>query len=229
MTDLGNLGLSSFGFAINSGGQIVGHSRINDGSFRAFIWEKGGPMVDLNTLVSPASSVVLVDPYYINDRGYIAVAGVLPNGNEHAFVLVPGGSCDETCEGRIAASQNSATSAQYLATRTRESEARVGPASQLRNRLGQRYHSTLPIVKNDTPGQDGIVNQPVPNNGDSGVGPVSGTPLWLEEKNPIQDLDALIGTGIGGGCVVRGGQCYPQHNCCPGLKCVPASVRAFCR
>ena len=119
MTDLGNLGLSSFGFAINSSGQVVGHSRINDGTFRAFIWEKGGPMVDLNTLVSPASNVVLVDPYYINDRGYIAVAGVLPNGDEHAFVLVPGGSCDDTLRGQNRREPNSSTSAQYLATSTR--------------------------------------------------------------------------------------------------------------
>ena len=140
MTDLGNLGLSSFGFAINSGGQIVGHSRINDGTFRAFLWEKGGPMVDLNTLVSPASNVVLVDPYYINDRGYIAVAGVLPSGDEHAFVLVPGGDCDSDCERRIATSQNSSTSAQYLATKTQDNESRVTPVNHFGNRFGQRYH-----------------------------------------------------------------------------------------
>jgi probable HAF family extracellular repeat protein len=139
MMDLGNLGLSSFGFAINSGGQVVGHSRINDGTFRAFIWEKGGPMVDLNTLVSPASDIVLVDPYYINDRGYIAVAGVLPNGDEHAVILIPDGDCDDDTEARIAASQNSATSAQYLATRTRDSESGASSAQQLRNRSMQRY------------------------------------------------------------------------------------------
>ncbi len=140
MSDLGNLGLSSFGFAINSGGQIVGHSKINDGSFRAFIWEKSGPMVDLNALVYPASNIVLVDPYYINDGGYIAVAGVLPNGDEHAFVLVPSGYCDGACEGGIAAGQNRATSAQYLATRTLDSESRVSPANHLGNRFGPRYH-----------------------------------------------------------------------------------------
>src|SRR5277367_3693837 len=44
MTDLGNLGQTSFAFDINSEGQIVGHSKINDGTFRAFLWEKGGPM-----------------------------------------------------------------------------------------------------------------------------------------------------------------------------------------
>jgi len=139
MTDLGNLGLSSFGFAINSEGQVVGHSKINDGTFRAFMWEKGGPMVDLNTLFSPGSGIVLVDPYYINDRGYIAVRGVLANGNERAVVLVPDGDCDDDCEGRIAASQNNAAPAQNAATMKQDSESRVSPANQFRNRIMQRY------------------------------------------------------------------------------------------
>lgn len=80
-------------------------------------------MVDLNTLVWPASDILLVDPYYINDRGYIAVRGFLPNGDQRAVVLVPSGDCDDACEGRIAAGQNRATSAQYLATRTLDSES----------------------------------------------------------------------------------------------------------
>jgi len=139
MTDLGNLGLSSFAFAINSGGQVVGHSKINDGTFRAFLWEKGGPMVDLNALVCPGSDIVLVDPYYINDRGQIAVQGVLPSGDEHAILLIPDG-CDDPVEAGIAASQNNAAHTQNLETVTQGGESRVGPANQLRNRLAQRYH-----------------------------------------------------------------------------------------
>ena len=140
ITDLGNLGLSSFAFAINSESQVVGHSKINDGTFRAFLWEKGGPMVDLNTLVFPASDIVVVDPYYINDRGEIATTGVLPNGDQHAVLLVPDGDCDDDCEGRIAASQNNAAHTQNPETVTQGGESRVGPANQLRNRLAQRYH-----------------------------------------------------------------------------------------
>ena len=140
MTDLGNLGLSSFAFAINSGGQVVGHSKINDGTFRAFIWEKGGPMVDLNTLVSPASDIVVVDPYYINDRGQIASTGFLPNGDERAVLLIPDGDCDDAVEAGIAASQNNVAPAQNPATMKQGSESRLGPANQFRNRLMQRYH-----------------------------------------------------------------------------------------
>ena len=142
MTDLGNLGVSSFAYAINSGGQVIGHSKINDGTFRAFLWEKSKPMVDLNTLVYPASDILLVDPYYINDRGYIAVRGFLPNGDQRAVMLVPDGNCDDACEGRIATSQNIATSAQYLAAGTRDNESRVSPGSQMRNRFGQRHVPT---------------------------------------------------------------------------------------
>ena len=37
MTDLGNLGQTSFAFSINSANQVVGHSLLNDGTFRAFL------------------------------------------------------------------------------------------------------------------------------------------------------------------------------------------------
>lgn len=95
MTDLGQL----FGkyhcnnaFSINSKGQVVGQSGpacdTNEvGS--AWLWENGGPMVDLNTLVPPGSKLHLVEAKYINDRGEITGDGVLPNGNHHAFLLIP--------------------------------------------------------------------------------------------------------------------------------------------
>jgi probable HAF family extracellular repeat protein len=50
----GNLGLTSFAFAINNRGQVVGHSLTEDGTFHAFLWEDGGPMIDLNSLIAPA-------------------------------------------------------------------------------------------------------------------------------------------------------------------------------
>jgi hypothetical protein len=48
-------------------------------------------MFDLNTLVSPASELNLNFPTIINDRGEIAGQAQLPNGDIHAFLLVP---CD---------------------------------------------------------------------------------------------------------------------------------------
>jgi probable HAF family extracellular repeat protein len=140
MTDLGNLGQTSFAFAINSEGQIVGHSKIDDGTFRAFLWEKGGPMVDLNMLVPPASDVVLADPYSINDRGEIAVTGFLPNGDEHAVILIPNSDCEDACEARITAGQNHAAVAVQIQSTSRSSESESAPINSMRYRFAQRSH-----------------------------------------------------------------------------------------
>lgn len=96
MTDLGNFGLSSVGFNINSKGQIVGHSRLIDGTPHAYLWEKGGPMMDLNTLIPP-TDLLLIDAFDINDQGEIAGEALLPNGDIHGVLLVPCGERDAAC------------------------------------------------------------------------------------------------------------------------------------
>ena len=94
-TDLGTLAgdASSVGFDINEGSQIVGIST-NDFSdlsqYHAFLWQPGGPILDLNDLVS-GSSLQLVLPATINDHGEIAGIGLDTEGNQHAFILVPCG------------------------------------------------------------------------------------------------------------------------------------------
>ena len=100
MTDLGNLGKTSVAHSINSKGQIVGGSRISfeTGEIRAFLYENGGPMIDLNTLVPAGSSLKLVFAESINDRGEIVGAGAPPGVSSgdafslgHAFLLIPVG------------------------------------------------------------------------------------------------------------------------------------------
>jgi probable HAF family extracellular repeat protein len=98
MISLGNLGQTSFALFVNPEEQVVGVSKINDGSVRPFLWEKGGPIVDLNTLVSPQSDIRVMEPYDINDRGEIDATAVLPNGDERAVLLIPDGDCDDDCE-----------------------------------------------------------------------------------------------------------------------------------
>ena len=98
MIDLGNLGITSAGKFINSKGQVVGASRVSrvPSQASAFIWENGGPMIDLNTLISANPSLHLVSADCINDRGEIAGTGV-PAGVSwedtetlgHAFLLIP--------------------------------------------------------------------------------------------------------------------------------------------
>jgi hypothetical protein len=49
-------------------------------------------MIDLNTLISPDAGIYVFFAVNINDRGEIAAAGVLPNGQTRAVLLVP---CDK--------------------------------------------------------------------------------------------------------------------------------------
>lgn len=95
MTDLGILpgDSCSQSQAVNSKRQMVGESAPCDfTSARAFLWENGGPMVDLNSLVLSGSGLQLNGAVDINDRGEIVGSEVLPNGDTHAVLLIP---CDE--------------------------------------------------------------------------------------------------------------------------------------
>jgi hypothetical protein len=67
-------------------------------------------MLDLNTLVPANSPLLLLDAAYINDRGEIAGHGVTPNGENHAFLLIPCGEgtdgCEDNAEVSTAATRN---------------------------------------------------------------------------------------------------------------------------
>ena len=95
MTDLGAITVGprawpgTEAFSINSVGQIVGGTAGKD--VYGFLWENGGPMVDLNTLVANGSDLTVVQALVINDSGEIACNGQLPNGDTHPCVLIP---CD---------------------------------------------------------------------------------------------------------------------------------------
>jgi probable HAF family extracellular repeat protein len=80
--------------SINSSGQIVGGTLdCSTGvSLHAFLWENGGPMVDLNTLIPPGSNLQLNQAESINDRAEIAGQATTSSGENHAFMLIP---CDE--------------------------------------------------------------------------------------------------------------------------------------
>jgi probable HAF family extracellular repeat protein len=110
MIDLGVLSGDSCSNAyyVNSHGQVVGTSEnrelcsIGVGQ-HAFLWQQGGPMVDLNTLISPGSSLRLTYAVAINNRGEIAGFGVpaacAPQDYElcgHAYILIPCGA-GEVC------------------------------------------------------------------------------------------------------------------------------------
>jgi hypothetical protein len=66
------------------------------------VWEEGGPMLDLNTLIAPGSGFQLTNAFNINDRGEIlakaAPLGFTPHDDAdlgHLVLLIP-------CEGEHA-------------------------------------------------------------------------------------------------------------------------------
>jgi probable HAF family extracellular repeat protein len=86
--------------ALNSAGQAVGGSGFNDAAFfpactdaveHAVLWENGD-ILDLNQFGPAGSQLTLNEATFINDRGEISGFASLPNGDTHAFVLIP---CDE--------------------------------------------------------------------------------------------------------------------------------------
>jgi probable HAF family extracellular repeat protein len=104
IVDLGTLPAydCSVAGARNSKGQIVGSSfDCATGLEHAFIWEKGGPMVDLNSFIPANSSLELAQAFNINERGEILGYGVPPGSPTddaslgfvgRLFLLIP---CDE--------------------------------------------------------------------------------------------------------------------------------------
>jgi probable HAF family extracellular repeat protein len=106
MIDLGTLpgDSCSNAYYVNSRGQVLGTSESRDLCLlptgeHAFLWEGGGPMVDLNSLIAPRSTLELTFAFAINDSGEIVGTGV-PSGCTpsnidfcgHAYRLIP---CDE--------------------------------------------------------------------------------------------------------------------------------------
>lgn len=92
MHDLLNLNGCAYAFWINIQRQVVGNWGQNNCGQGAFLWENGGPMVDLNPLVSSnPTGLKVAGAGEINDRGEIAAAAVDSNSNLHAILLIP---CD---------------------------------------------------------------------------------------------------------------------------------------
>jgi len=112
ITDLGTVANDPCGwaFSVNARGQVVGGTSDCSNWLHAFLWEDGGPMRDLNTLVPPGSGFQLTYALDINDRGEI-LAKALPQGGNpfqdpdfygNLVLLVP---CDvqagENCEASL--------------------------------------------------------------------------------------------------------------------------------
>ena len=81
---------------INSQGQVIIDTGIcGEGGGPGLLWENG-VTYDLNTLIPPHSGFYIGNVNYINDRGDIAVTGILSNGDQRDLLLIPVGDGDDS-------------------------------------------------------------------------------------------------------------------------------------
>ena len=148
MQDLGAPGndMCSTAHAINSSGQIVGTSAVQCGGngcvggCHGWLWEDGGPIVDLETLVLPGSDLTITGVVSINDRGEVTGQGILANGDQHAYLAIP---CDDKHPGQCldySMIEVSTPQTSGPATISQGSESPAGTDNPSRNRFGRGYH-----------------------------------------------------------------------------------------
>ena len=120
MTDLGTQDGDpcSNALYISARGQIVGGSSDCTNFLHAFLSDNGGPLIDLNSFVPAGSNLTLTEATFINGRGEIGVQAVLPNGDQHAVVLIPCEGDDDGCQGEnpVSVSQNNRPQATQRST-----------------------------------------------------------------------------------------------------------------
>jgi len=136
----------SRGRGINARGQVVGGSSDCFNFLHAFVWENGGPIQDLNTLIAPGSGWQLTNAFNINDRGEIlakaAPVGFTPEDDAdlgHLVLLVP---CQSIDEGGCGGNAQSAATVK-VASKLGPSPMRPLKGAAWRAKLGQRYR--LPV------------------------------------------------------------------------------------
>jgi len=109
--DLGTVENDPCGIALslNARGQVVGGTSDCSYFLHAFLWENGGPMLDLNTLFSSGSGLKVTFALYINDRGEILAKAIPPGVDPHQdadlyghlVLLVPCEQESESCEASL--------------------------------------------------------------------------------------------------------------------------------
>lgn len=91
MTNLGTFGDDySDVNGINNLGQIVGETFDPFGdATHGWISDRGGPLVDLDTLIDPNPGFHIIAGVYIGNDGVIGARAIAPDGTEHPVKLVP--------------------------------------------------------------------------------------------------------------------------------------------
>jgi probable HAF family extracellular repeat protein len=143
----------SRGLGLNALGQVVGLSSDCSNALHAFIWEEGGPMLDLNTLIAPGSGWQLTRALNINDRGEILVAadplGVTPIDDAdlgHLVLLVPCDSDDKGCGGNAKATINVAPQSSMPFTNSLATTTPLSPREKMVAWRARMMRHSVPIV-----------------------------------------------------------------------------------
>ena len=153
ITDLNGEGdCFSFATAINSSHQIIGNTfNCDTDTFRMVLW-KNGSIIDLNAAIPSNSTLFLIEPDNINDRGEIVGRGAPPGCDNldlcgHVFLLIPCDNagtqgCEESPETTVARSASPATKQHHTAEEF---------VSLWRARLAHPYHKpVLPMPRGTT-------------------------------------------------------------------------------
>jgi probable HAF family extracellular repeat protein len=130
----------SFASAINSKHQIIGNTfNCDTNTFRTVLWENDS-IIDLNAAIPQDSTLELIEPDNINDRGEIVGRGARPGCDNldlcgHVFVLIPCGSGNtQGCEEHTVKARTSAT------TTTKRYHTAKEFVALWRSRLAHPYH-----------------------------------------------------------------------------------------
>jgi probable HAF family extracellular repeat protein len=116
MTDVGVVPGDSCtnGRASNSRGQAVGTSTDCMGNVKhMFLWQNGS-IYDLTALIFPGSDLQVFEAWDMNDQGEIAAIGQLPNGDQHAVLLIPANAEEIAAAAALNPSTRAVTSAHSL-------------------------------------------------------------------------------------------------------------------
>ena len=138
----------SRGRGINARGQVVGGSSDCHNFLHAFLWENGGPMQDLNTLIAPGSAFQLTNAFNINNRGEIlakaAPLGFTPNDDAdlgHLVLLMPCQSIDDAgCGGSAQDAAIPAPGSSPFVGKPGPSPMRPVTGAAWRDELARRFH-----------------------------------------------------------------------------------------
>ena len=225
-------------YYVNSHGQVVGTSENLDLCLiptgqHAFLWEKGGPMLDLNNLIPPGAELELTFAVAINEGGEIAGFGVPPGCAPedvelcgHAYLLIPCHAEGECTNQILAGASASIPVPSFAHLRNRFQTQPANPQEQLRNLMKRRFHFLGQLPRLRAPIASSVDNPETPVSRDSG---------WqLEDKITFEPAESVacsssqssIDSHQAQSCIPWGGICYGPGllHCCP----APYPHHSFC-